>query len=105
MKRRVVGVILCVIVLGGAAWLAGRGGADGKVTAAWSEVVPGVLRSPGLPAGYALIDGDRALLVDAPSPVDGLRTKGVRKVEIGGKTKIGNGFCAALGREMFGEAL
>jgi glyoxylase-like metal-dependent hydrolase (beta-lactamase superfamily II) len=41
-----------------------------------------VLRSPGLPAGYALVQGDRALLIDAPCPPEGLRARGVKKVEV-----------------------
>jgi glyoxylase-like metal-dependent hydrolase (beta-lactamase superfamily II) len=40
-----------------------------------------VLRSPGLPAGYALVRGDRALLVDAPHGPEGLATRGVKHVD------------------------
>src|SRR6476469_5403155 len=73
MKLRNVVTILCVGLLAGIVWLAGRGGADGKPTDPWTEIMPGVLRSPGLPAGYALLTGDRALLIDAPCPPDGLK--------------------------------
>jgi glyoxylase-like metal-dependent hydrolase (beta-lactamase superfamily II) len=48
---------------------------------AWSEVSPGILRSPGLPAGYALVDGGNALLIDAPADADGLKALGVQKIE------------------------
>jgi glyoxylase-like metal-dependent hydrolase (beta-lactamase superfamily II) len=81
MKLRGVGTVLCVGLLAAAVWLAGRGGADGKPADPWTEIAPGVLRSPGWPAGYALLTGDRALLIDAPCPPDGLKARGVKKVE------------------------
>jgi len=62
MRRRVTSIALCVIVLGLAAWL-GRAGQGPKT--GWTEIAPGVLRSPGPVAGYALIAGDKALLIDA----------------------------------------
>ena len=46
--------------------------AAGKETPAWTQVAPGVLRSPGAVSGYALVDGERALLIDAPVPAAGL---------------------------------
>jgi glyoxylase-like metal-dependent hydrolase (beta-lactamase superfamily II) len=81
MKRHTLGIVLCLLVLGAAIWLAGRGGAQGKPSTAWTEVMPGVFRSPGLPAGYALVSGDRALLVDAPCPPAGLKARGVRTID------------------------
>ncbi len=81
MKLRGLAVVLCLLVLGGAVWLAGRGGAEAKKSPAWTEVLPGVYRSPGLPAGYALVSGDRALLIDAPSPPAGLKAAGVKKID------------------------
>src|SRR4051812_14024223 len=81
MNRRCISVCLCVIVLGGAVWLAGRGGAVGKSDAAWIEVVPGSSRSPGQPAGYALVHADRAVLIDAPCPPEGLYKRGVKRIE------------------------
>jgi glyoxylase-like metal-dependent hydrolase (beta-lactamase superfamily II) len=81
MKLRGVAVVLCLLVLGLAIWLAGRGGAEAKKVAPWTEVMPGVYRSPGLPAGYALVSGDRALLIDAPCPPAGLKARGVKKIE------------------------
>ena len=44
-------------------------------------VTPGVLRSPGPVAGYALISGDKALLVDAPTSTEGLAKHGVRTID------------------------
>jgi glyoxylase-like metal-dependent hydrolase (beta-lactamase superfamily II) len=80
MKSRALLTLLCLGALAAAAWVAGRPGADAR-PAGWTEVAPGVLRSPGLPAGYALLAGDRALLIDAPCPPDGLKPHGVTKVE------------------------
>ncbi len=81
MTRRGLSVLIGVIVLGGAAWLAGFSGAGGKA-AGWTEVLPGVWRSPGLPAGYALVAGGRALLIDAPCTPAGLEAKGVTAAEV-----------------------
>jgi glyoxylase-like metal-dependent hydrolase (beta-lactamase superfamily II) len=81
MRRGVAGAVLCVLVLSAAVWLAGRGGAQGKPSTTWTEVMPGVYRSPGLPAGYALVSGDRALLIDAPCPAAGLKARGVKKID------------------------
>jgi glyoxylase-like metal-dependent hydrolase (beta-lactamase superfamily II) len=82
MKLRAVCTVLSLLLLVGTVWLAGRGDVEAKPTDAWTEVTPGVLRSPGAPAGYALITGDRALLIDAPAPPDGLKTHGVKKIKI-----------------------
>src|SRR5262252_8077251 len=81
MMRRSMSAVLCVALLVAAAWLAGRGYGDRDPTGGWTEVAPGVLRSPGLPAGYALVAGDRALLIDAPQPADGLRERGIKKID------------------------
>jgi glyoxylase-like metal-dependent hydrolase (beta-lactamase superfamily II) len=81
MNQRTLGVVVAIGVFAGTIWLAGQSGADGKPKRDWTEVVPGIWRSPGQPAGYAIVEGDRALLIDAPCPPDGLRDKGVRKFE------------------------
>ncbi|HZZ81130.1 MAG TPA: MBL fold metallo-hydrolase [Gemmataceae bacterium] len=78
MSRRLTLLAICVSVLAMAAWL-GRAGQDKKSD--WIEVAPGVLRSPGLVAGYALIAGDKALLIDVPSHWGDLAGHGVRRVE------------------------
>ena len=80
MKLRGVGALLCLVVLGGVVWLARRGDAEARTSTAWTEVMPGVYRSPGLPAGYALVSGDRALLIDAPCPPAGLKARGVKHI-------------------------
>jgi glyoxylase-like metal-dependent hydrolase (beta-lactamase superfamily II) len=80
MRTRNVGGVLCLGLVALAAWVAGRGD-GGRKPGGWAEVAPGVLRSPGLPAGYALVSGEKALLIDAPCPPDGLKAHGVKKVD------------------------
>jgi glyoxylase-like metal-dependent hydrolase (beta-lactamase superfamily II) len=64
------------------AWLVGPGEARREREAGgWTEVAPGVLRSPGLPAGYALVAGEHALLIDAPGPVDSLGKAGMKTID------------------------
>src|SRR5207248_9891378 len=46
-----------------------------------SDLAPGVLRTSTLPAGYALIDGDTATLIDAPRTAEGLANHGIRKID------------------------
>src|SRR5438874_12396 len=65
MKRCHLTALLCLGAVGAAAYLGARGYAD-RAAAAWAEVAPGVFRSPGFPAGYALVAGETALLIDPP---------------------------------------
>lgn len=61
-----------VLLIVGAAWLTGRAPDEivGKRNG-WTELSPDVWRSPGSPASYALVSGDRALLIDATRPLGG----------------------------------
>src|SRR5215469_16673154 len=95
--RRLSALLGAVLVVGAAAWLGGRGYGDRRPAGAWTEVAPGVLRSPGLPVGYALVDGDAALLIDAPVPADGLRARGIQKVDAVLLTHHHRDSCAAAG--------
>src|SRR5687768_13016685 len=72
--------LLCLLLVGAAGWL-GTAGPGARPPNAWVEVSPGLWRTPQPPFGYALVEGDAALLIDAPHPADGLRPAGVRKVE------------------------
>lgn len=65
----------CVAALSAAAWF---GVNTGEKT--WTQVAAGVYRAPGPVAGYALVDGDAALLIDAPVSLD--------RVVLPGKPKI-----------------
>lgn len=76
MRRR----WLCLIAVGLAAWF-GRAKEGDKQDTGWIEVAPGILRTASLPAGYALVDGKSALLIDAPQDGASLKAKGVDKIE------------------------
>jgi glyoxylase-like metal-dependent hydrolase (beta-lactamase superfamily II) len=80
MIRRCLVALVGVGVVTAAAWVAGQGGGTRR-PGGWTEVAPGVLRSPGLPAGYALVSGERALLIDAPHGPDGLAAHGVKTID------------------------
>jgi glyoxylase-like metal-dependent hydrolase (beta-lactamase superfamily II) len=81
MKIRIAAGLLCLPVLAAAVWLGSAAFGDRKSPDAWKGVAPGVWRSPGSPAGYALVDGDHALLIDAPRPADGLKDQGVKTID------------------------
>src|SRR5262249_26427148 len=81
-----------------AAWMAGGEDEDTTIRNRWDQIAPGVLRSPGLPAGYALIDGDTALLIDAPLSADGLRARGVKKIDAVLLTHHHRDTCAGVGK-------
>jgi glyoxylase-like metal-dependent hydrolase (beta-lactamase superfamily II) len=85
-------------MVAGTVWLGGAGLGSKKSATAWTEVTPGVFRTPGLPAGYALVDGDTALLIDAPHDADGLKAHGVKKIDTVLLTHHHRDTCAAAGR-------
>jgi glyoxylase-like metal-dependent hydrolase (beta-lactamase superfamily II) len=68
--------ILCLVFMAGAALLSLRGQATSSEN--WTEVISGVFRAPGWPAGYAVVDGSEALLVDAAH--DGTGLPAVKKI-------------------------
>ena len=70
MTPRTLVAALSIALVAVAAWL--RGTAPPEPAPRWTEIAPGVLRSPGAPAGYALLADGKALLIDAPHPSDGL---------------------------------
>ena len=70
MPARMLTAAFCLTLVGVAAWL--RSSAQTHPVPRWTEVAPGILRSPGVPAGYALVANGQALLIDAPHPADGL---------------------------------
>lgn len=72
MSRKSLACLLCVAIIGPATWIAQTGSGDGKPQPGWNEVAPGVLRTGGYPAGYALMDGKAALLIDAPHGLPGM---------------------------------
>jgi glyoxylase-like metal-dependent hydrolase (beta-lactamase superfamily II) len=96
MSRRALGLLLCALIAGGAAWI-GRAGLGEHAPLAWTEVAPGIWRSAGQPAGYALVDGAHALLIDAPNDGRGLRDHGVKKIDTVLLTHYHRASCAAVG--------
>jgi glyoxylase-like metal-dependent hydrolase (beta-lactamase superfamily II) len=88
-------MFVCFLLVGGAAWMGGGG--ERKDATGWKEVAPGIWRSPGYPAGYALIEGDRALLIDAPCDGKGLETLGVKKIDVVWLTHYHRASCAYAG--------
>ncbi len=70
MTPRISIAVLSLAFVGLVAWL--RTAAQPQPGPRWTEIAPGVLRSPGTPAGYALVAGGKVLLIDAPHPADGL---------------------------------
>ena len=77
MRYRVFIGMLCLFLVLAAAWMSRSG--SGEKKANWQEVAPGIFRSASFPAGHALVDGDAALLIDAPT--DAVELKAVRKIE------------------------
>src|SRR5688572_10991857 len=95
MSKRGLGALACLALVAAAAWWGGTVRGGKKAADGWSEVAPGVWRSAGLPAGYALVEGDAALLIDAPRTAEGLPAK---KVEMVLLTHHHRDSCAAAGR-------
>src|SRR5262249_45064099 len=79
--RRTIIAIGCIGLVLVAAWLGMRGGEEPRPAAAWTEVAPGVWRSPGAPAGYALVADNDALLIDAPCAPADLLKRGGKKID------------------------
>ena len=98
MKTRVLAGLLGLALPAAAVWLAAAAFRDRSDAPAWKEVAPGVFRSPGAPAGYALVDGGHALLIDAPGPADGLKARGVTAVDAVLLTHHHRDTAAAAGR-------
>jgi glyoxylase-like metal-dependent hydrolase (beta-lactamase superfamily II) len=95
MSRRILAGLLSLLAVVAVAWLGASNG--GSESAGWIEVSPGVLRSPGLPAGYALVDDDAALLIDAPTTPAGLGARGAKRIEAVLLTHHHRDTCAAVG--------
>lgn len=81
MNRRRLIALVCLSLLSVTAWVSRKTASERTEPAGWTEVTPGVLRSPGWPAGYALVAGDHAMLIDAPRNPEALKAKGITRIE------------------------
>jgi glyoxylase-like metal-dependent hydrolase (beta-lactamase superfamily II) len=73
--------LLCLTAMAATAWFGSRDG--GAKSAPAAQALPsGVLRTPGEPSGYALVDDGSALLIDTPIGMDPAKLPGVKKVEM-----------------------
>ncbi|MBM4072682.1 MAG: MBL fold metallo-hydrolase [Planctomycetes bacterium] len=66
IRKRESVAILSIAFVVSAAWMAQSRSGDDNRNTGWTEVAPGILRTAGYPAGYALVEGKSALLIDAP---------------------------------------
>ena len=79
MIIRCLSIVLCVGVLFAAVWIGKPNAEARKGEDSWIPLASAVYRSPGAPAGYAVVVGEHALRIDAPCGVEGLKSHGVRK--------------------------
>ena len=95
MRRNTLKLLACLTLVASAAWLAQTRSSDDKSPAGWREAAPGILQTAGYPRGYALLDGEKALLVDAPlAALPGYLIEGVLL------TCYHRGSCAAVGERL-----
>lgn len=80
--RRVTIATTSLVLFLAATWLAGGGSRQQSSAESWHLVAPGVLRSAGLPCGYALVDGEHAFLIGAPRGANlaALKERGVKHI-------------------------
>jgi glyoxylase-like metal-dependent hydrolase (beta-lactamase superfamily II) len=97
MRPRWPVALLCLSLLIGAALLGAAGRGTDQSKPVWVQVAPGILRSSTLPAGHALVDGDTALLVDAPLGPVSLKAHGITKIDAVLLTHHHRDSCAAVG--------
>src|SRR5919201_7099399 len=98
MSIRWSAALLCLLAVAAIAFVGGAREEKKDAAKNWTEVAPGILRSPALPAGYALIDEATALLIDAPLPADGLKAHGINKIDAVLLTHHHRDTCAATSK-------
>jgi glyoxylase-like metal-dependent hydrolase (beta-lactamase superfamily II) len=80
MRSRVLLAVVCISVVAVAAWFSA---ADPKADALkiWVKVDEGIYRTKEMPHCYALVSGEKALLIDASVPPETIAELGVKTVE------------------------
>jgi glyoxylase-like metal-dependent hydrolase (beta-lactamase superfamily II) len=95
MKTRWPTALFCLLVVALLAWMGSAGSGGKKTDEVWKEISPGIWRTTSFPAGYALLDGDEALLIDAP-PAARVKPPGVKKIAAVLVTHHHRDLCAAV---------
>lgn len=99
MKFQKLVAFVSLMIVAVAGWYGGAGDSDKKSgERPWIEVTPGVWRTATLPAGYAIIDGETGLLIDAPQASVDWKSLGVKKIETVLLTQHHRDTCAAADR-------
>src|SRR5579871_2709121 len=96
MRKRQTRLWLSLCALLAAAWIGAGRSNDPKSASGWNRLADGILRTTDLPAGHALIAGDRALLIDAPRDGRGLEAHGIKTIEAVLLTHYHRGVCAGI---------
>lgn len=79
MRARILLALSCVVTVAVLAWFTT---AESKAELKhWEKIEPGVYRTKDAPCSYALIDRDRALLIDATVAPDAVAELGVKSIE------------------------
>lgn len=78
--KRILLALGCLGLLAGLAWWSNAQSANEPPRPTWVEVAPGVWQTNTLPYGYALVEGDEALLIDCPVDASGLKAKGIKTI-------------------------
>jgi glyoxylase-like metal-dependent hydrolase (beta-lactamase superfamily II) len=102
MSGRLLSGVLCLAVTAAAAWFGGPGGSDRTLPPTWKWVYPSVARTPGEPAGYALVEGDAVLLIDAPGNAETYKALSMHKIEMVLLTHHHRDTCAGVGALLAG---
>jgi glyoxylase-like metal-dependent hydrolase (beta-lactamase superfamily II) len=76
--QRTLLVLGCGVLVGVGVWWSAHGGAQSPPI--WTKVAPGVFRTAGPVAGYAILEDDEALVIDAVLPHASLTQIGAAKV-------------------------
>lgn len=80
MPARLVLALFSAVAVAGAAWFA-AGDTKPAAVASWEPLTPGVFRTKASPHSYALVSGEKALLIDAGASPEAVAELGAKSVE------------------------